>query len=337
MHRILSSILNSFSFLCWVGCSLFCSADIVVDTSQDGGYFGSNPTAFAALNAAVSDLNSVINFNLSPITNDIVTGSSGGSTVNFDFSYNYGNPSTGSAVTIDNTRLAANEFRIFVGAMNLPGNTLGQGGPSGSGFTVNGSTSTGNFQAAVDMAMMNDQHNRGSGPTMSTLEGMIGDATFSFPIGPTVGALVFNSSVTNWQFDHTTAIEAGKNDFYSVALHEVIHSLGLGTSDTWDSLVDGNNWTGSEVIAERGSGLNLIVPGHITNGVMSARLSDGVMQEVVMDPDLTVGTRKLLTRLDVAFLRDLGYSTNVVAIPEPGSLLVVAMLGGIIAWRRYRS
>ncbi len=42
---------------------------------------------------------------------------------------------------------------------------------------------------------------------------------------------------------------------------------------------------------------------------MSQRITDGAMQEAAMDPNLTIGTRKYLTTLDLAFLRDLGYST----------------------------
>jgi hypothetical protein len=42
---------------------------------------------------------------------------------------------------------------------------------------------------------------------------------------------------------------------------------------------------------------------------MSTRISDGAAQEAVMDPTLTQGTRKSLTALDLAFLRDIGYTT----------------------------
>ena len=56
---------------------------------------------------------------------------------------------------------------------------------------------------------------------------------------------------------------------------------------------------------------------------MSARLSDGVMQEVVMDPNITTGTRKELTELDLAFLRDIGWET--ITIPEPSSTLLLGL------------
>jgi hypothetical protein len=42
---------------------------------------------------------------------------------------------------------------------------------------------------------------------------------------------------------------------------------------------------------------------------MSRSIVNGAMQEVAMDPNITTGTRKYLTTLDLAFLRDIGYST----------------------------
>jgi hypothetical protein len=118
---------------------------------------------------------------------------------------------------------------------------------------------------------------------------------------------------------------AGKDDFYSVALHELLHALGFGVSETWDSLVSGNNWLGAQASAFAGSGVNLVEPGHVASGKMSVRLSDGLPQESVMDPTLTEGTRKKLTTLDLAFLRDIGYIT----IPEPGTATAL-LLGTLI-------
>jgi hypothetical protein len=47
---------------------------------------------------------------------------------------------------------------------------------------------------------------------------------------------------------------------------------------------------------------------------MSTSIVDGAPQEVVMDPSITQGSRKYLTALDLAFLRDIGYAT---IIPDP--------------------
>jgi hypothetical protein len=133
-----------------------------------------------------------------------------------------------------------------------------------------------------------------------------------------------------WHYDRTTTVAAGKNDFYSVALHEMIHALGFGTSDTWNSLVSGTTWLGSNAQAlNGGSGANLVesLSGHISNGLMSTNIYTGAAQEAAMDPSITVGTRKDLTAMDVAFLEDLGYA--VAAVPEPGSF---ALLSGAAAF-----
>jgi hypothetical protein len=37
-----------------------------------------------------------------------------------------------------------------------------------------------------------------------------------------------------WHYDHTSPVAAGQNDFYSVALHELLHSIGFGSSDNLD-------------------------------------------------------------------------------------------------------
>jgi len=331
------------------------NGDIVIDYSQDGGFFTANPKAMDALDAAVADINDVLILNLGAITNDTTMGSSGGGTADFNFKYNYTNPSSGASETISDTTLAANEIIIFAGARILGGTTLGQGGPGSFGFTAGYSGPAGSAQAAVDQAMLNDQHRRGDGPVMGNLSGnfapTLPDVTYSFDVGPTIGNLWFDSDTdnmngaddtptlnSNWHFDHTTPVAAGKSDFYSVALHEVLHAIGFGSSDTWLSLVDGGEWLGPNAIAEHGNvdGTGLVDTdsggAHIENGIMSTTILDGMPQEVAMDPDITVGTRKYLTRLDVAFLSDLGYSTTLASVPEPSAFLfgglVCVVLGG---------
>ena len=133
---------------------------------------------------------------------------------------------------------------------------------------------------------------------------------------------------------------AGLHDFYSVALHELLHAVGFGTSATWDSLVSGTDYLGTEGIAANGgNGVGLVNGGgdHLAMGAMSLRILDEVLQEAALNPDLTVGTRKYLTEPDLAVMRDLGLKTfPVSAVPEPSSLALFALCGTSFCGRRRR-
>lgn len=350
INRIVTTLIVAFA------CHASASAAIIVDYSQDQAnqnFFGNNAAAKSALEAAVSDINAVLSFNLGAITDDVAVGTSGGGSTSFsfDFSYNYTNPATGVNQTINDTRMPANEIRLFVGARNIFGSTLGQGGPGGAGIGISGTVGGGTIAAAIASAEASYQHRRGDGPTISTLSGTLGGENYSFAIGPTVANMWFdqdtdNNGITddqatleaNWHFDHTTAVAAGKSDFYSVALHETLHSLGIGESETWSSLVSGTDWLGSEVISLNGTGNGIIGGGgsHFASDLMSVRVSDGMVQETVMDPSITTGTRKELTQLDLALLRDIGYTT-ITAVPEPSGLFALAFIGSVVSLRRRRS
>ncbi|QDV62814.1 PEP-CTERM sorting domain-containing protein [Crateriforma conspicua] len=351
MHRFYRASAALFAVLAAILFGTPASAEIVLDYTHDTGFFSSNATAKAALEAAASDINAVLNLNLDAITDDTVTGNGGGGTVlNFDFRYQYTNPATGASVTVNDTTTPANEIRIYVGMRNLTGSTLGQGGSGGSGIAIGGVSGSGPISAAIADAQASYQHRRNEGPVIGTLSGNVSGNSFSFEMGPALGNLWFDQDTNNdgatdsaavlnanWHFDHTTSVAAGKDDFYSVALHEMLHSIGFGGSETWDDLVSGTDWLGSEVIDLNGTGTGIIDGGgaHFAAGLMSTRITDGMAQEVVMDPTLTTGTRKYLTDLDVALLRDIGY-LNASAVPEPSTWFALAMIGGGACYRRRR-
>lgn len=189
------------------------------------------------------------------------------------------------------------------------------GGPSGAGFKLQWILAEeSEWIGAVGAAesLSNAAMLRGGGPVMGTLNGSstfgATTANYSLGYGALFGSLSMDSDSV-WHYDHTTAVGGGENDFYSAA-DEMLHAIGIGTSDTWES----NEWhqlDRHQCHQSHGSGTGLIDAGgaHIANGTMSTRISDGLAQEAVMDPTITVGTRKSLTELDLAFLRDLGYTT----------------------------
>ncbi len=281
--------------------------------------------AKAAISAAADDLSAAITSSLGAV-NDSYTGNNGSTYATFDWDWDSNDPVTNAETPHPNATLANDSVKVFVDVSNLTGTSLGQGGPT-IGLYISGSGQPTEFQAAIDDAAAQSEaaYVRGSGPIMGTIAGTVsGTYSYSVDYGVSYGNVFFDVDSNNngvkdsdsaleayWHFDHTTPVVSGKNDLYSVALHELMHAIGMGTSTSWISLATGTTWNGSEVQAITGSGAGLVESGsgHIASGTQSFRISDGVAQEVVMDPDNTVGSRKELTVLDLAFLRDIGYET----------------------------
>ena len=289
--------------------------------------------AKAAINKAALDLSTAITTSLTAIDSNVFVGTNGQTTMTFDWRFQYDDPSTQAEVDINDPVLAANAVTMFVGARSILGTTLGVGGPAGAGFGTAGSGFGGQWIGAVAGAesLSEAEFRRGGGPVIdtfassSTLQGVT--ANYSIDVGIAYGALSLDWDGNNdgskdtdvqlgnyWHFNHATPVAANKNDLYSVALHEMLHALGIGASDAWSLKTSGTNWTGSEVINLYGTGTNLVGGGHIASNIMSTSIVDGLPQEVVMDPSITQGSRKFLTALDLAFLRDMGYTT---IIPDP--------------------
>ncbi|MCA9259821.1 MAG: hypothetical protein KDA61_11505 [Planctomycetales bacterium] len=311
--------------------------NIVLDFSQESLIFA-NSTARAAAEAAATDLGAAITSTLNSINTDVWTGSYQSTTASFDFQFIYDDPVTSSGEISDAT-IAANAVRVIMRSRALTGQgALGEGGPYGLAGNVNLSGFPSQAPVAVTNAATKAENaylRGGAGPLVSTLASDPSSSVWNgvpFPyaidFGVSGGAIwldadsdnngVVDSSATlanYWHYDHTTAVGTNKNDLYSVVLHELMHVLGIGSSETWSSLSSGDDWLGDEVATLVGSGANMIVDNHIAYSKMSVRLSDGATQEASMDPNLTRGQRKELTLLDLAFLRDIGWDT-VTPIPS---------------------
>ena len=228
-------------------------------------------------------------------------------------------PATGNPISITDRSIAADTIVIYVGGRELGSSTLGEAGPGG--FTSFGSGS------------FNDSVVRGNSSETFATWG---------------GAASFDSVGTVWNFDLAGPV-ADENDFYSVALHELAHVLGLAVpSDAFDDhLTPGANeqFTGANALAayNEDNGLtDTFVPlvssvdSHFAEGLTSNIFGTTTLQEALLDPTITLGTRKELTNVDVGVLLDIGFELRATSIPEPASAAMIVLAVVAISTRRRR-
>ncbi len=273
-----------------------------IDYSYDANGFFADPARQATMEAAASYFETLITDDLTAIT------SGGGNSFNAVFS----NPATGGTETINNFSVAADTLTIFAGGRSI--SALGIGGPGG--YSLSGSS------AFVDNATSRGETADTQGP----------GATDFAPWG---GSITFDTG-TSWYFDDDTSTDEAFSgfDFFSVALHELSHVLGIGTADSWDNLINGSNeFTGAQSTAAYGGNVPVSASqGHWDYGVNSQ--IDGNPQEAAMTPTVASGERKRFTDLDVAGLDDIGWDVAPVPVPAAVWLFGSGLLGLVGVARR---
>ena len=237
----------------------------------------------------------------------------------WQWTLSFSNPGGPGQITLVDQSIDADEYRLYVGAESLSGNTLGRGGPGGFGYQGGGNGGYFTEEEIEQLQMTGAQFNAAVTKRGETS----GFARWG-------GAVAFDSDATaNWHFDNTPP-PAGKNDFLSVAVHEIGHALGLGSSDNWNALTAGSGdnayFSGSAAIASYGGLVPLAFhtdgaepiadKAHWREGTMSNVFGSATPQAAAMGPSITVGTRKRLTALDAAALSDIGWT--VVPLEVPG-------------------
>jgi hypothetical protein len=260
-----------------------------------------NPTARAALERAALTYSDRLRDNLAAITPPTAN----------SWNQRFVHPGTGDALTpvlIPDQTVPANTLKIYVGGRNL-GGAVGVGGPGG--YVINSTNAT--FISAVQYR--GQPAAQGASPT---------------DIGNWGGTIAFDNTVA-WNFD-LAGPAAGKNDFLTIATHELAHVLGLGTSPSWKTYLTGvvNQYGNTQYVgpfrgpksaalyganvplqnppAQTAANAPLYHAAHFAPGVSSqVGTPGGPSQETLTDPDITIGTRKRLTLLDWAALDDIGW------------------------------
>jgi hypothetical protein len=267
------------------------------DYSYDGGFFsGTNEGRRTTLDAAGNYFSTILQDTLSAID----------SNGNNQFTAVFQQPDTGAVQNLTSFDVAADTLIIFVGGRELGTSTLGQGGPGG--FRISGTQS-----------FLNQAAYRGETGAQ---------ATPASDFSTWGGALAFDSN-TAWYFDtDTTTTESFSGfDFYSVALHELGHVLGIGTANSWSRWLQGGSFAGLESKLVNG-GNDVLLSGdgaHWQAGQMSTINGQGSV-EAAMTPTIAAGVRKNFTDLDLAALKDIGWEVAA-PVPVPSKQVPMPNLG----------
>lgn len=236
-------------------------------------------------------------------------------------------PFTGEAIDGGvNTAIPVDTLVIYVGGRDLGVGTLGRGGAGGYSYALG------------SQAFYNTLDARGQDGAL---------ATTPTDYAAWGGSIAFTTNSTYvWDFSSAASSPAsGKFDFLSVAIHELGHVMGFNSGNpSWSNKISEVSFTGVNSIDVYGGSIPVATGNsHWADGTTSTLPETNTVQETAMDPSITQGTRKLLTRLDYAGFRDIGWEVpdSFTAIPfefKPDT--AIAMLGicviGNKVWKRNR-
>ena len=213
-------------------------------------------------------------------------------------------PGTGEAAfEVPNLIVPADTLIVYAGARSL-GGPLGLGGAGG-------------YSASGSQGWLNLVKGRGE-------PGALGPDDSQTDLAPWGGAITFDVG-TKWHDQLSEdGLGTGKSDLLSVAMHELMHLIGFSTGTaSFANLVVGSTFTGGEATDEYDGvgGPPVSNNSHWQEGVTDEGF------EVLMDPSLTTGMRKTLTRLDLAALDDIGWDVS--NYPEPPIAGTEVMLGSL--------
>ena len=295
---------------------------IEFDYSYDANGFFADPARRATLETAGQVYEDLLADDLDPIQ----AGSSG---LGYDNTWEamFDDPAGGQLVTITDLSVAADTLVVFVGGRDLGGGELARGGPGGVG-------GTGSDEWLDTIRGRGEEHGFGSGATdFGPWGGFITFDTRLDPYAPpsSGGGLPFitdpgggyDPDARDWNFNPDAEPDPWQNDFYTVAVHELAHVLGFGTSESWNTYVDAGNalYTGPTAASQNAGPVGLDgTLGHWQADTTHHVFPDGTLQPALMNPDVEAGESRSLTNLDVAALVDVGWELT--TEPEDPTLVV---------------
>ncbi len=306
--------------------------DIVVDYTYDSNNFFDTQAKKDAMQAVADRFSRIITSSLAAVApGGTGSGTSAGWRIGFTHPGNGNSFQVSTAANSAVDPLSANPADIY-GFPGLTADTwiLYAGGRPLGSSGVGGSATGLNFTSTFND--INGPMHRGFNDNTP------GDTVGDLPRWG--GSISFDTGRT-WHFDLTTIAPFSSSDFYSIALHEVGHALGLGTS--W------NQWPGAGTSTY--TGVKAVTALNADNGSAAASLSlqgggnnhfkdqthdsfvfangtpatvgvvpNGVLQDLLMEPIANFGGQQRrfeLTNVDAAALRDLGWETLSGAVPDP--------------------
>jgi hypothetical protein len=226
-----------------------------------------------------------------------------------------------TSIQIDNLEIDLNELLIFTGSADLETGVLAKGGSGGYGSDADQL-----YSDFIYDIIGRDQ------------EGITTDSSTNTDFASWGGTIRFDND-TDWYYGlDTDDIEFDQSDFLSTAMHELLHVLGFGLADSWNNLIDVDVTYNYQTV---GSTTYKLVSGTFTGDAASSIYPGGVPlnevldiqnpqsptvvttypdhfatditaypdsgEEVSMDENIILGTRKLPTVLDYAVMDDIGW------------------------------
>lgn len=135
---------------------------------------------------------------------------------------------------------------------------------------------------------------------------------------PWLGTVFFNHNA-DFYFDSTPLtddVPDKQSDFFSAALHEIGHILGIGSAPVFQRLTDEKNM---EFEGENSISVNGGEPVRLHDDLSHIHEDSDI--EALLEPTSTRGEKTLLSDLDLALLEDIGYQTNLVTQSDTDSVV----------------